>query len=127
MLYPMLLRSVLAVVLTVLMLATASAASAQTSDDLFDDNVLQDIRLLVNSESRSLSPDASARFGTKVAEIGLMVPDAKASARALKDVPDHDIIGEIAICIHVRPGRYDRAVRSRHHVVHPTGVNVKLI
>lgn len=39
-----------------------------------------EIRLLVNSESRALSASASARFGTKVAEIGLMVPDARAVA-----------------------------------------------
>ena len=43
----MLFRSVLPVVLTVLVLA--SAASAQTSDELFDDKQLQEIRLLVNS------------------------------------------------------------------------------
>ena len=55
-----------------------------------------DIRLLVNAESRALSPDASARFGTKVAEIGLMVPDAKgaaARAAALRVGVEHPPIG----------------------------------
>ena len=55
-----------------------------------------DIRLLVNAESSALSPDASARFGTKVAEIGLMVPDAKgaaARAAALRVGVEHPPIG----------------------------------
>ncbi len=49
MLYPMVFRSVFRATLTLLMLTAASPAPAQTSDELFDDGVLQDIRLLVNS------------------------------------------------------------------------------
>jgi 4-hydroxyphenylpyruvate dioxygenase len=55
-----------------------------------------DIRLLVNCESRALSPDASARFATKVAEITLMVPDAQATATraaALRVGVEHPPIG----------------------------------
>ena len=45
----MIVRSVLPAALTVLLLTMGSAASGQTSDELFDDSVLHDIHLLVNS------------------------------------------------------------------------------
>ncbi len=74
-------RSLLRVVLTVLVLAAAPAASAQTSDELFDDTVLHEIRLLVNSADwAKLKSDFSANTyypadlewrGVKVRNVGI--------------------------------------------------------
>ncbi len=81
--YPMPLPSLLRVLLAMLMLAAApaGAALAQTSDELFDDNVLQEMRLLVNSADwAKLKSDFNANTyypadlewrGVKVRNVGI--------------------------------------------------------